>query len=78
MLHIQKIITETPTEFKINEITIPKLKRGQLNIYDSTQIKAVGVETFLNLICEKEPIQPPDLGFTDAEWDEMEKLLKED
>lgn len=78
MLHSQKTITGTPNEFKVNGITIPKLKRGQLNIYDSIQIKALGVETFLDLVCEKETIQPPDLGFTDAEWDEMEKLLKED
>ena len=62
-----KTIEETPREFIHNGITIPKLKRGQLNIYNSAQIKALGVETFLDLICEKEPIQPPDLGFTEAE-----------
>lgn len=77
MPHSPKTIIETFNEFKINGITISKLKRGQLNIYNSTQIKAVGVATYLDLVCEKEPIQPPDFGFTETEWDEMEKLMQD-
>ncbi len=73
-----KKITETSEAYLYKGVAIPKLKRGQLNIYNSSQIKAVGTETFLELICEKEPIQPPDLGFSDEEWNEMEELLKED
>jgi hypothetical protein len=74
----EKTITETDNAFIINGIEIPKMKATRLNIYNSTQIKAVGIEAFLDLVCEKEPIAPPDLGFTEEEWDEMEKLLKED
>lgn len=78
MPHSQKTITETENTFIINGIEIPKMKATRLNIYNSTQIKTVGIEVFLDLVCEKEPIAPPDLGFTEDEWDEMEKLLKED
>lgn len=78
MPHSRKTITETENAFIINGIEIPKMKATRLNIYNSTQIKAVGIEAFLDLVSEKEPILPPDLGFTEEEWDEMEKLLKED
>ncbi|GAB2797105.1 hypothetical protein GCM10027275_48130 [Rhabdobacter roseus] len=77
MTYCPKTIAETDNQLKINDISIPKLKRGQLNTYNSTQIKAVGVDAFLDLVCETEPIQPPDLGFTEAEWDEMETLLQD-
>lgn len=75
MAYHSKIVIETDSSFIINGIKIPKMKATRLNIYNSTQIKAVGIETFLDLVCEKEPIAPPDLGFTDKEWDEMEKHL---
>lgn len=74
----EKKIVETPDAYIYKGIEIPKMKRGQLNIYNSTQIKGVGIETFLDMVCEKEAILPPDLGFSEAEWSEMEKLLVED
>lgn len=59
--------------------SIPLLKKGKLNIYSPQQINAVGgIEKFLDLVAQKEPISIPDFGFTEAEWKEMEKFLRDD
>ena len=57
---------------------IPPLKRGQWNIYSPEDIKRWGVQRFLDEVCEKEPIQIPDLGFTDEENQRMDQILKEE
>lgn len=75
MVYHLRVVIETDSLLIINGIEIPTMKPDRLNIYDSTQIKAVGIDTFLDLVCEKAPISFPDFGFTEAEWDEMEKFL---
>lgn len=57
---------------------IPALKRGQWNIYSPDDIKRWGVQRFLDEVCEKEPIQIPDLGFSDEENQRMDQILKEE
>lgn len=71
-------ITETPDAFIVNGLTVPKMKRGQLNTYDPALIKAIGVDLFFQLIGPKEQTPIPDLGFSDAEWDDMEEQLRDD
>ncbi len=71
-------ITETPDAFLVNGITIPKMKRGQMNMYDPALIKAIGADLFFQLVAPKEPIPIPDLGFSEAEWDDMENQLRND
>lgn len=67
------------TTKKIDSSAIPPIQKGKMNIYSPEQIRrAGGVENFLDLIALKEPIHIPDLGFTDDQWDEMEKLLRDD
>ncbi|WP_421825470.1 hypothetical protein [Larkinella sp.] len=56
--------------------TIPPLKRGQLNSYSPADIKRWGVQRFLDEVCEKEPIQIPDLGFTKEENQRMDQILQ--
>jgi hypothetical protein len=71
-------ITETPDAFIVNGITIPKMKRGQLNQYDPAIIKAIGAELFFELVSPKKPIPIPDLGFSEAEWDDLEAQIRND
>ena len=71
-------ISETPDAFIVNGIAVPKMKRGQMNAYDPAIIKAIGADLFLQLVAPKEPMPIPDLGFSDAEWDDMEKQLRSD
>ena len=71
-------ITETPDAYIVNGLTVPKMKRGQLNVYDPALIKAIGAEVFFDLVAPKAPLPIPDLGFTEAEWDEMERQLRND
>ncbi|MCU0325371.1 MAG: hypothetical protein MUF45_08985 [Spirosomaceae bacterium] len=67
------------TTKKIANIPILPIQKGKLNIYSPEQIKRVGgIENFLDLVALKEPINIPDLGFTEEQWDEMEKLLRDD
>lgn len=68
-------ITETPDAFIVNGITVPKMKKGQQNIYNPAVIKAIGAELFFDLVAPQKPIPIPDLGFSDTEWDEMQKNL---
>lgn len=71
-------ISETPDAFIVNGIAVPKMKRGQMNAYDPAIIKAIGADLFFQLVAPKEPMPIPDLGFSDAEWDDMEKQLRSD
>jgi hypothetical protein len=71
-------IIETPDSFIVNGIVVPKMKKGQSNSYDPAIIKAVGADLFYELVGPKEPLPIPDLGFTNAEWDEMERQLRDD
>lgn len=74
----QPSIIETPDAFIVKGITVPKMKRGQMNTYDPTIIKAIGADLFFQLVAPKEPIPIPDLGFSDSEWDDMENQLRTD
>ena len=74
----QPSISETPDAFIVNGIAVPKMKRGQMNTYDPAIIKAVGAELFFQLVGPKESLPIPDLGFSDAEWDELENQLRND
>lgn len=74
----QPSIIETPDAFIVNGITVPKMKRGQLNTYDPAIIKAIGTDLFFQLVAPKEPLLIPNLGFSDAEWDDMENQLRID
>lgn len=50
-----------------------------LNVYNSDQINAAGgIEAFSKLIGNDKQIEVPKIQFTDEEWDEMEKILKQD
>ena len=71
-------ITETPDAFIVNGVKVPKMKKGQTNVYDPALIKAVGAELFFDLVAPKQPVPMPDLGFSKEEWDEMEKMLETD
>lgn len=71
-------ITETPDAFVVNGIAVPKMKRGQMNVYDPALIKAIGADLFFQLVSPKKPVPIPDLGFSDAEWDDMENQLRHD
>ena len=57
---------------------IPPLKPGQWTSYSPADIKRWGVQRFLDEVCEKEPVQIPDLGFTEEENQRMDQLLKEE
>ncbi|MEZ0539536.1 hypothetical protein [Fibrella arboris] len=71
-------ISETPDAFIVNGIAVPKMKRGQMNIYDPAIIKAIGPDLFFQLVGPKEALPIPDLGFSDAEWDNMEEEIRSD
>jgi hypothetical protein len=59
--------------------TIIFKKTHGLNVYNSDQINAAGgIEAFNKLIGNDKPIEAPKIEFTDAEWEEMEKILKQD
>jgi hypothetical protein len=54
-------------------------KRHGLNIYNADQINAAGgIEPFNRLIGNDKPIEVPKIEFTDEEWREIEKILKQD
>lgn len=57
---------------------IPPLKKGQWNSYSPADIKRWGVQRFLDEVCEKEPIQIPDLGFTQEENQRMDQILQQE
>lgn len=65
---------------KVADLTQIRFKRGkQLNVYNSAQINAAGgIAAFSKLIGNDKPIEPPNIEFTDEEWKEIEKILKQD
>ncbi|MBO0932061.1 hypothetical protein [Fibrella aquatilis] len=78
MIANQPSISETPDAFIVNGIAVPKMKRGQMNTYDPAIIKAIGTDLFFQLIGPKEALPIPDLGFSDAEWDDLESQIHTD
>lgn len=59
--------------------TVVFKKGHELNVYNSDQINAAGgIEAFNKLIGNDKTIEAPKIEFTDAEWEEMEKLLRQD
>jgi hypothetical protein len=61
---------------KQKNLIVPLLKKGKLNIYSPNQINAAGgINSFLDLVANKEPISVPDFGFSENQWKEMEKHL---
>ena len=65
---------------KTQKKSIAPIKRGHgLNIYNADQINAAGgIEAFNKLIGNVKPIEAPNIEFTDEEWKEMERILKQD
>ena len=57
---------------------IPPMRKGRLNLYSPADIKRWGVERFLDTVCRKEPLEIPDLGFTDEENALMDEILREE
>jgi hypothetical protein len=55
------------------------IKRGHgLNVYNADQINAAGgIVAFNELIGNDKPIEAPNIEFTDEEWKEMERILKQ-
>ncbi len=54
---------------------IPPLRPGRVTVYSAADIKRWGVERFLDTVCAKEPLQIPDLGFTNEENRLMDEVL---
>ncbi|GAB3780183.1 hypothetical protein GCM10028818_31880 [Spirosoma horti] len=71
-------ILETPDAFIVNGVTVPKMKWGQMNAYDPALIKAIGADLFFQLVAPKKPTPILDLGFSDAEWADMEDQIRHD
>ena len=57
---------------------IPPMRPGRMNLYSAADIKRWGVERFLDTVCRKEPLEIPDLGFTDEENRAMDEILREE
>ena len=57
---------------------IPLLQKGKMNSYRPEDIKRWGVEHFMDIVCAKEDIVIPVLGFTVEENGRMEEILKEE
>ena len=56
----------------------PLKKYHGLNVYNSDQINAAGgIEAFNKLIGNDKPIEVPKIEFTNEEWEEMERILKQ-
>jgi hypothetical protein len=67
---------------KLEEIkkTTVVFKKGRgLNLYNSDEINAAGgIKAFSKLIGNDKPIEVPKIEFTDEDWMEIEKILKQD
>jgi hypothetical protein len=56
----------------------PLSKGHGFKVYNSSQINAAGgIEAFNKLIGNNKEIEAPKIDFTDNEWIEMEKILKQ-
>lgn len=62
---------------KTTEDEIPRMKRGQLNIYKPSDIKRWGVNRFLEVTTVQEPFLLEFPEFTDEENRRMDELLAE-
>ena len=55
------------------------MQKGQLNIYNEQQIKAAGgVDALSDVIHYEKPQTWPTMDLTEEEWNNLERLLKED
>ncbi len=66
----------TPAETLTDEI--PPMRPGRMNSYSTADIKRWGVQRFLDTVCRKEPLEIPDLGFTEEENRLMDEILREE
>jgi hypothetical protein len=57
---------------------IPILQKGKTNSYRPEDIKRWGVNHFMDVVCAKEDILIPNLGFTDEENKRMDAILLEE
>lgn len=57
---------------------IPPMRVGQWNSYRPEDVKRWGVERFLDEVASKEPLEIPDLGFTEEENRRMDEILREE
>lgn len=65
-----------PTEALTDEI--PPMRPGRMTSYSPADIRRWGVQRFLDTVCRKEPLQIPDLKFTEAENEAMHEILREE
>ena len=56
---------------------IPAMRRGA-NSYKPEDIRRWGVQRFLNEVAPKQPLEIPDLGFSEEENRRMDEILKEE
>lgn len=56
---------------------IPPMRRGA-NSYKPEDVLRWGVQRFLDEVSHKEPLEIPDLGFTNEENQRMDKILREE
>ena len=72
--------TKKDIQKKPVDLTQIRFNRGrQLNVYNSAQINAAGgIAAFSKLIGNDKPIEAPNIEFTEEEWEEIEKILKQD
>ena len=66
----------TPAEAPTDEI--PPLRPGRITTYSPVDIRRWGVERFLAAVCRKEPLQIPDLGFTDEENRATDEVMRQE
>lgn len=56
---------------------IPPMRRGA-NSYRPEDIRRWGVKRFMNEVAPKQPLEIPDLGFSEEENRRMDEILKEE
>ena len=67
--------TSNPVETKKPIEPIPPMRRGA-NSYKPEDIRRWGVQRFMSEVAPKEPLEIPDLGFSEEENRRMDELLK--
>lgn len=63
---------------KVKDDEIPPMKKGQLNIYNPSDIKRWGVERFLEATAVREPFLLEFPEFTEDENRRMDEILAEE
>ena len=66
------------TVAKILTDEIPPLRPGKVTSYSPADIRRWGVQRFLDTVCRKEPLQIPDLGFTEEENRATDEVLRQE